>query len=64
MGMKSENEEIKAKRDRLVYEDYMRLVRCCNSKQAIYRLIKNKYFIVNDATIRKIIKTQKELRNE
>ena len=54
--MKSDNQEIKEKRDRLVYEDYMRLVRCGNSKQAIYRLLKHKYWIVSDQTIRKIIK--------
>lgn len=62
--MKSENQEIKEKRDRLIYEDYMRLVRNGNSKQAIYRLLKNKYWVVSDLTLRKIIKTQKSLRNE
>lgn len=62
--MKSENQEIKEKRDRLIYDDYMRLMRCGNSKQAIYRLLKNKYFVVSDLTLRKIIKEQKELRHE
>lgn len=62
--MKSENQEIKERRDRLIYDDYMRLVRNGNSKQAIYRLLKNKYWVVSDLTLRKIIKTQKSLRNE